>query len=236
MLPLFALLCLPSANPFREADSASWLVKIQAETSGRTSIPGADDFHDVSSGGRYAATDAGGSSLGKSMRLILNSPRRGAISWFGGVAIGEHLSTWDVEVSYHDGERYTAEMNLEKRFVELSGGMEVRLARKHFLSAEAILPLQLEEGDLTKTVAGKVVFSGKAPSTFALSKVPRLGIVYDYRLFHRINLGIGWTLFDGRTFSDTPEFTEEPGKTTRLDSGEDGSVFSTHLGWTFGGW
>lgn len=236
MLPLLALLCLPSANPFHEADSSSWLVKIQFETSGRTSIPGADDFHDVSSGGRYAATDAGGSSLGKSLRLILNAPRKGAISWFGGVAFGEHLSTWDVEVTFREGGGYTAEMNLEKRFVELSGGVEVRLARKHFLSAEAVLPLQLGDGELTKTVAGEEVFSGEAPSSFELSKVPRLGVVYDYRLFHRINLGIGWTFFDGRTFAGTPEFTEEPGKPTRLDSGEDGSVFSTHLGWTFGGW
>lgn len=95
--------------------------------------------------------------------------------------------------------------------------------------------MQIGDGELTKTVAGAETFSGKAPSSFALSMMPRLGVVYDYRLFDRINLGIGITFFGGRQFADTPEFIEESGEPVRLDSGEDGSVISTHLGWTFGG-
>lgn len=235
MIPLLALAAGFLANPFHEADSTAWRCRVTFETDMRSSIPGADDFHAVDPTDTAIAgaeTEAG--VLGRSVRVDLYMPRRGPVSWFGGLALGFEEATWKNDVDYRAGGGYVAEMTLENMVLQLIGGAELRLARRHFLALEAVLPIAIGDGDLDRKVDGTKA-SDAAPSSFGLSMLPRLAVTYDYRLFDRIDLGLGYSFVTPGYFSGTPTLRDGAGEEVDLDSGDESGVISTRLGWTFGG-
>lgn len=233
---LLAFASVLLAGPFHEADSAAWRYRVTFETNNRPSIPGGADFHAVPPADpSISGTESGAATLGRFLRLNVYMPRRGPISWFGGLALGLEEATWELDVDYAAGGGYTAEMTLANNVVELSGGAEIRVARRHFLALEAAMPIALGGGELEYVVDGEKILSGDAPSSFALSMLPRLAATYDYRLFDRIDLGVGYSFLTGGYFADTPVYQDGFGDEVRLESGEESGVFSLHLGWTFGG-
>jgi hypothetical protein len=235
MLPLLALVSRIVAGPFHEADSSAWRYQVGLQSYVRGGIPGGDDFHTPADDQPVTSVDGGAGAACTVLRLVAYAPRRGSISWFGGIGYGLDQATWDMDVTPVGGRAYSATMELSNSILDLSGGAELRLARRHFLLAELAMSIPLGRGKLDSEVDGEQVFSGDAPKSFGLSMIPCLMVHYDYRLFDRIDVGLGYSLFHPDYFAGTPTLQDDAGRETRLTSGDESGILSFHLGWTFGG-
>lgn len=235
MHPLLASISLIVAGPFHEADSSSWRYQLGLQSTVRGGIPGGDDFHAPADDQPVSGLDGGAGAAGTVLRVVAYAPRRGAISWFGGIGYGRDQATWEMDVTPVGGRAYSARMELSHSILELSAGAELRLARRHFLVAELAMPIPLGEGELMSEVDGVQVLSGDAPESFGLSMIPRAMVHYDYRLLDRIDVGLGVSLFHPDYFAGTPVLEDDAGRETRLTSGAESGILSFHLGWTFGG-
>lgn len=235
MHPLLALVSLIVAGPFHEADSSAWRYQVGLQSYVHGGIPGGDDFHVPPEDQPVRSLDGGAGAACTVLRLVAYAPRRGSISWFGSIGYGLDQATWDMDVTPVGGRAYSATMELSHSILDLSGGAELRMARRHFVVAELGMPIPLGRGKLDSEVDGVKVFSGDAPESFGLSMLPRLMVHYDYRLLDRIDVGLGVSLFHPGYFADTPTLKDDTGRETRLTSGAESGIWSLHLGWTFGG-
>lgn len=238
LLPLLA-----SLASFSVPDTSAWHWRLDLTASGPTEIPGKEDFQEPDLGLFEISEPRSSATLG-AFRIALQTPERGRWSAHASVAAGERTQKWQglvvnslylaLDVPSSDATKVKAMMTVNAPVMELGAGGEYHPWKRHFFGAEVVLPIQLGDGDLEYEVDGEVIHSGKAPSSFREAMTPRLMATYEYRLFDRINLGLGMSLWHGDFFAETPEADIDSLGRIRLEHGSTGAWIELHAGWTFG--
>lgn len=231
---------LPS---FSVPDTSSWRLRLEASSSGSLGIPGKEDFHEPE-GKLFDVSEPRSSASSGAIRIALHTPEWRNWNAHAAASLGSRSKTWDgvvvnalylfTGIASSDATKLEARMTATAPILELATGVEYRLSRRHFFGTEIVLPIQLADGDLTYEVEGETIHSGKAPSSFREAVMPRLMATYDYRLFDRIDLGLGFSLLHGDYFDRTPEADIDNLGHIRLEHGSSGPWLEIHAGWTFG--
>lgn len=233
---------LHAFSSFSVPDTSAWHWRLELSSRGPLEIPGEKDFPRPDAK-VMEIEDPRSSANGGGIGFSAHTPEWRRWSGYARAWLGERKQTWDGVVVDGwslllpvggDGAKKTAGMEATLDLVELSLGAEFHPWSRHFFGLEAVMPVWQSCGDLVYEFEDETIHSGETPSSFREAMVPRLMATYDYRLFNRVDLGLGVSLLHGDYFDETPEVDIESLGHIRLENGSTGPWIELHVGWTFG--
>jgi hypothetical protein len=199
---LYDLLDPPDSSVWK-----AWLGYRQASTG---DLPGSTTFD----GGPYSRTESGGRSSGGALSIGTTTPERHRWAARGFLSVGPTECLWDRKpLEKRDPTDLIVEprnspvqLQVEAWQADVGIGLEFRPFRSHILWADLVSSFPLGRGNLKYTIDGATRLDQTAPASFRINSVPRLIVGYTYRLFDKIDLGLGYGLLHGSYFANTPSY------------------------------